>query len=552
MLRVQFLLLLYFVSLNVFALSARAGETTSNKFEKVFSEKRVSDRGHDFILREGINRLGEYEVRVIFALGKDQFSEETRTVLIGRAINVPAEFLRDANGAPILQPRRVTTWFMPKSLKPLAAFVALQTEDDPWPTALGVMRERIVSPGWFEAHVLGESLAASASLAFSHHKQFYQQINQEMIDLYDFTARTDELERLYPNDPFVQLNRQRIALAWQDIDRRMIDEKNFKLWLNAGGDVALMVFGAKVAGVVARVAGRAGGVVLRASHVNEVLAKLSGQLTKSVKFSTLRALKRLKLPVAALAPLALAAQVTKLTAHEVVRQCIGFLEAQGLIGRFALRSMGLISGLAKGGLREIKYVGLAQTLQVAAEVSLRPQDLFDPNPIVMSQKMLGDKDFVQNVAYMTNETFWMAGAGHKFGAGWKALAVGGVIALADSVTMSILIKGETKPQRVAFDTGWETTIGNMQTSVLDSWALQAARRAAIATGSAHLRLAGYLVAIVDQSAGYLGYAKLTHWIERSAGPSSVGHAAAKEEKQKETDEIQNPKLKLIPIYVPAA
>jgi hypothetical protein len=205
-------------------------------------------------------------------------------------------------------------------------------------------------------------------------------------------------------------------------------------------------------------------------------------------------------------------------------------------------------------------LALTQSLQVAVEVAARPEDLFDTNPIVMAEKLGNDEDFVQNLAYMTNESFWMAGIARHFGAGrLKAFAYAGMLAVTDSIAMNLLIKGEANPVRIAADTAWESIVGNLQTTVVDSSSLRFFEGLSIRRNNPKLVLIGYAIAVTNQAAGYFAYAKFTQAIEKNGSGTSkqddtksLSPGKQNQDVAPQGDEIQNQQILLIPVLAEAS
>lgn len=520
------------------AAAAGMDSSPSSRKPQLLKTRQVSDRTKTYTLEEYFNSRGQYEVRVILNEERWYAPTSQRTILIGRAIDVPSALTQKLSERDSVQPRKVTTWFIPMSLQILQPIEYLQSGDDPWPTARSLIENKLNTDNRWYSWVLFESIAPQLSLAISHSTEFFEQIKQEQIDLYDLEIRLKHLELQSPNDPFIPIARAVLAEGWQSVHDRVRNEKTRTYWMYAAADVALTATAAKAFSIANRWLSPAtqalsdsavGKAVANAySNLNEALQKKASQAAAKVQKSS-------KVLAAGTARLGF----IRLTAKEKVSRSIDYLQARSVIARVALKGMGHVTGVVKSGVAAMPYIALTQTTQIIAETLARPDDLFDSNPLVMARKMANDEDFVQNVAYMTNETFWMAGVNNYLDTAKKKIAICGAIGLVDSVTMALVIKGEANPIRVGFDAGWEAVIGNVQ-ALADTSAIVYFQRLAEKTGNSKLRLLGYVIALVDQGVGYFGYAMVSRMVDDISTPTPVPPA-----------QNSAPQLKLIPVMGPA-
>lgn len=527
------------------AVAAPLAQTTASA--RLIQTREVSDGKRHFTLQELYNARGEYEVRVL--LNEERWFAPTshRTLLVGRAIDVPEALTKGLRGADALRPKRITTWFIPTSLQILNPIEFLQTGDDPWPTALSVIQSKLNTENRWYSWVLIESIAPQISLAISHTTDFFAAIKEEQMDLLDFEIRLGHLELTHPDDPLIPIGRQVLVEGWASIRDRVRNEKTKDVWLYAAGDVALTVTAGKVFALVGKWLGGAT-TTFSKSALGKTVASSYERLSDSLQTKAASVASRLKHVSSPMTAEALGrVAFVHLPIKQKVIQSIAALEQRSAVARTAIKGMGMFAGLIRSGVAELPYIGLAQMMQVVAETAARPEDLFDPNPIVMAKKMAGDADFIQNVAYMTNETFWMAGANHYLNSAKKKIAICGAIGLVDSVTMSLLIKGEANPRRIAFDSGWEAAIGNIQT-LIDTTSIAYFHNLAVKTKNPKLRLLGYVVAFVDQGAGYFGYAAISRMVDPSA--KSEAPSPVREPSSSQETPAAPPSLKLIPVLGP--
>jgi hypothetical protein len=190
---------------------------------------------------------------------------------------------------------------------------------------------------------------------------------------------------------------------------------------------------------------------------------------------------------------------------------------------------------AKAGLKNWKYGLMTQSIQLLTESVANREEVFDPNPIIMTKKIISNKEMMHNLGYMGNETFWTSGISTLNGNNTKrAYLICGVFSFVDSSAMNFFFKKEFDPKRVTLDTGWEILVGNFQTSQIDIPALDRYERAATQQGKPNLRLVGYAIAIADQTVGYFSYNKASEMVESS----------------KDDEKALKPDVKLIPILAP--
>ena len=122
-------------------------------------------------------------------------------------------------------------------------------------------------------------------------------------------------------------------------------------------------------------------------------------------------------------------------------------------------------------------------MQLIAETVSRKDTLFDPSPIVLAKNIFSDKEMLQNMSYMSLETFMKAGVSSSDPNLKRRMMVCGVLSFTNSNA-----------------------------------------------------ILGYAVAMVDQLAGYYTYSQVTKRFEESRAS-----------KQPKSGEKQGPKLVLLPI-----
>jgi hypothetical protein len=209
-----------------------------------------------------------------------------------------------------------------------------------------------------------------------------------------------------------------------------------------------------------------------------------------------------------------------------------FLKARGILSERLIGIMKNVGQVYKRGLFDNwKYVAQTQFLQVLAEAYSRREMIYDPNPFVMAKNLFTNKDFLQNLAYMSHETVLMAGIASGPGSLKRKYLITGAVSFVDSAAMNVFIRGgNVDPNRMYLDTGWEVVVGNLQTQV-DFMALKYFDQLAVTKKNPKLRLLGYAVAMVDQFVGFTAYSKATDAVN-------------------EKSSVSKPSLALVPVMAP--
>ncbi len=476
--------------------------------------REVSYGVRNYELIELTNNLGEYEVRVLLKEERWGLPDTQRTILIGREII--SQFTPNS--------RRVSHWFVPLDYESQTPIEMYQRDDDPWPTAREIIRQHVETNNRWLAWIMFETLTSSLSLTVGHKNDVLTQIQQEQLTLLDLEIRTNHLAKQNPHDPFLPAARSLIADGWIAMVARLHDEGTRKIWLYALGDVALVAAAGKVAQVAERVIGSATSQ-MAVTRVGQALQNSYQKIVQVTKGRAARAAALSKRSHHMMTEAAARAVIVKASLQAQISFAIHYLQQRSILARAVTTGLRSVVTTAGYGLGEIRYLAISQIIQVAMEAAVRPEDLFDWNPIIMGKKMMNDQEFRQNVAYMANESFWMAGVASlpksSFG---KRFVVCGAIGLVDSVAMSWLVKGEPDPKRIALDTTWEVLVGNAQT-LFDITVLQYFGSLAIKNNNPKLKLVGYLITMVDQATGYYGYAKVTSLL-RANGSDLTTTAAA--------------------------
>jgi hypothetical protein len=502
----------------------------------------IYEDGRHWILNEYTNEMGEHEVSIAIREDWAIFPDSYYTVLIGRSINGT---------------KKIDIWFIPSAEGILKVVKTPKAHQQSlWTSARWVIQNEMnVADRWF-AWVAINYLGRSMSIAVSHDYTFFEQIKREELNLLDLEYRLETLSKKKPNDPLLKAGYQIIYTGWQSIQSKIHTEKSQSIWMYAAGDVALAWLGAKLIQSVGRWLGAAGTQFIEKYSLtqSEMYKALQGFLERwhskvNDKVDSLK-LKLTSKKTPLIETKAGHWVYTHLPTPVQVSTMVTALETKSAIARTVGKVFSELLTTVKSGLSEAKYIALTQSLQIAGELAARPEDLFDPNPIVMTKKMSQDKDFVQNFLYMSNETFWMAAIASRFQSSLKKrFALCGLLAATDSTFMNLVVKGNVDSGRVAVDSGWEILVGNLQTQI-DISSLRYFEGLALRKGNPKLKLLGYVVALVDQGLGYYGYAKASHYYEHQflRSPQKPLTPPNSEELPTPSGPIQVASLKLIPVF----
>jgi hypothetical protein len=174
-------------------------------------------------------------------------------------------------------------------------------------------------------------------------------------------------------------------------------------------------------------------------------------------------------------------------------------------------------GVFNGAKAEWKYLALNASIQTGAEAFARYDQIKDENPLKMAENLLTNKDFQQNVGFMTLDTVLMTGLSRNLKTTKAKFAACGMVALHNSSVINFVVKDENDYKRVALDTSWEMIIGNAQVQ-MDLAALTFFEKLAQKKNNPKLRLLGYAFVMVDQAAGYFSYSKASEMIDKKPNP----------------------------------
>ena len=168
--------------------------------------------------------------------------------------------------------------------------------------------------------------------------------------------------------------------------------------------------------------------------------------------------------------------------------------------------------IVKGAAYEWKYIAMNTSVQLGAEAMARYDEIYDENPVTMANNLITNPDVVQNVGFMATDTILMTGISKNLKTTKARFMASGAVAITNSSVVNFGLSDDANISRVAFDTAWETIIGNAQVQI-DLKALEHFEKLAQKNNNPKIKLVGYAIALVDMGVGYFTYSKATSLIE---------------------------------------
>lgn len=199
--------------------------------------------------------------------------------------------------------------------------------------------------------------------------------------------------------------------------------------------------------------------------------------------------------------------------------------------------------IVKGAASEWKYITMNTSVQLGAEAVARYDEIYDENPVIMANNLITNPEVIQNVGFMATDTILMTGISKNLKTTKARFMASGAVAITNSSIVNFGLSDDANIGRVAFDTAWETIIGNAQVQI-DLKALEHFEKMAQKKNNPKIKLVGYAVALVDMGIGYFTYSKATSMIEESETKPET-------ENTKEKSQNNGQEVMLIPILANA-
>ncbi len=503
--------------------AARADSTQPSSGYVEIARHEVTLSGHQIpiVIHRGANANGELEWVVEITELRSFWPDWRVNVAWGRDLD--ADGLADA-------------WFASDGQGTLRSWEWVSSRPDAWDVIEPLLRDEMKLERKMPLAVFLGSLVSNFTFSGANTDRSIAKLQKMQIDVMDLEIRAERLRRIDQRNPLLAHLYKTISAGWGEIaDTAGTTEiRNQILWGVA--DVVAVLVGGTVVRVLAlpakwlapRIAETGFGQMSEAFYQKY----LSGVLAKA-KASAEAARHSLGTEAAVQSGKALG----KLTASQMVEFSVRGLHAERKLMRAAKRVVVHAARGLKGGLKEMPYIGATSGLQVAIEVALRRETIFHPNPVVLGENIVGNKDLMQNVSFMTLETLIFAGVTAVTPSLAKRMIICGAFAVVNSTTMGWFIKGNMDPKRAALDAGWEASVGNAQVQI-DLAALTYFHHLAQTKGNPKLRLLGYGVVLLTSTANYAGYGIASQAYEKNKNNPKV-------------DVQPEPQIELVPIYAMA-
>jgi hypothetical protein len=349
--------------------------------------------------------------------------------------------------------------------------------------------------------------ATLSKLTFSSSSEddLQREIVGQELDLRDLEIRTARLSKQWPEDrehleTLLQM-RETISAGWNELIQEMHTDVTRNRFLYGSADVALGLASAGTAKILGK--GVEWALPRAAAAAPAWAVSAYNATVDSMSEAWSRAGRAVGWPV-----VAGAAQILRETAAQRISLLVRGLNSREQIASIFARSIDVLGKVAKGALRQWKYIASTQALELGVEIYERRDQLFSANPVVFAKRVFTDKDLLEDVGFMTWDSTLATGISQADPNVKRRMVICGVISLMNSEGASFLVKKEPDKIRTGIDTSWEMVVGNIETQV-DLKALSTFEALSEKSGNPRLKLLGYAAAFVDDGLGYWAYEKVT-------------------------------------------
>jgi len=180
---------------------------------------------------------------------------------------------------------------------------------------------------------------------------------------------------------------------------------------------------------------------------------------------------------------------------------------------YAIKGTGTAANAAAHA--EWPYILGMAGIQLTSETVTHVNEVWDPNPAVLSKNVLSNSEIMKNVQFMSRSAIMMTTATYGIQNRKVRMVACGFIALTHSLVANIWLKDDKDPtnlHRLSLDTGWEAIIGNSQVQ-FDTWIIQKYKNKAVTSKIPKLRFVGWVAMIAEQAVMFGVYSKLTQWLD---------------------------------------
>ena len=469
------------------------------------------------------NHNGEFEVR-IEAAGIPRFASKINPVIgFGRDI--------DGNG-------KIDSWFL--ITKQGIDLVRLEGSDPTGTDVLGdILVKKYRSTFTMYASSAASSLLSYLFLSVSAGVDVQEEYYRDWMDLEEMRIQfEDDMANFGSAYTYnqIQYHHELISMGFKDLANRMETFGKKTFWGYAFADIGLWITGGVVLNWGAKILAKVGLIASETAFVTTVKETLIGffEKQKVAIESRLSVLKEKVASTKAKFGMKVAEKevVTALTIATYKKALTATIKSQKMKQRLRLylaKSIKWPKKILIGAKSEWQYIALNTGVQMGSEAVARYDEIYDPNPLVMAKNLATNPEVIQNVGFMTTDTVLMTGISKNLKTTKARFMASGAVAITNSSVVNFALKNEANISRVAFDTAWETVVGNAQVQI-DLKALEYFEKMALKKGNPKLKLVGYAVALVDMGVGYVTYSKVTSALEK-----------------KETPPVAEPKLMLVPV-----
>jgi hypothetical protein len=529
------LLVFLLSSYSFFSFSARADEMITH-------EVLQTPQGlQHFTLHRGVNANGEMEVQIEHDEIRKLFPGETRhVVLYGRDL--------DGDG-------KVDAWFYPgksgiiesvdtgEKVRPLkdsdtdsasrAATDLSQPDPQAWEQATQIILQQSAYENRWISGIVAEGILSRISVTDSVITNLKNELTPEEIDLRDMEIRTDRLASADPMNPELTTLYAAQANGWAGISEELSEQGIRDSYLYAASDIALYASGAVIARGLGSLMEWISPRMLQSapalwagsafdslqSAFSDAAANASQKLSEhaqrlGVDLDALQKIKSsLAIPLRVSGNAAGAIALKEFFSERLPLLIRGLAERSKMSWLLA-KTFSFSKGILKGVSLQWKYLVATQTVELGTEIYQRRDTLYSPNPIIFAKNVMTNKDLIQDMSFMTLDNSLQMGASAADSNMKRRMAIAAAFSFTDSTVVNVLINRSDDMTRTAMDTGWQMSVGNLQTQI-DVVALQSFEKIATRTDNPKLKLIGYAIGLINDNVGNAVYEHITEKYEQS-------------------------------------
>lgn len=522
---------IFLVSCLIFGLGAEtvtAAVISTDQVTELHNLVTKSDDSIRYRLDYFLNKYGDRELQVSLIESHWLAKDTTIVVLRGRDL--------DSDGL-------IETWFYTDGAV-IRSFRKKPESADAWPVVSEILNKHSMDEARWISTLIAREIITRLSVTIDGELQDMKKLEEQQIDLMDLDYKIADLEIKSPDSAVLNDLKHLSDKSWlayvHQITSGAVEDRTKR----AMGDVALAMAGnAALRGVKFLAVKSLGSEMLTGIKIN--LGKILSQKTFTVE--------KINSKVIAATPL-IHAKIAKptVTAFRSVAEALRWFGSGKIFHSKFVKEAGHYLKAIKGNLA---YTAMSETIQLAVESFeagyWTPSDM----PLILDHPVQSVKDFgtqvinnehiLQNMGYMTLQTTFNASAYDRLkenGYGFKArYATSAAVTLVDATTVNIFILRKDDYKRLAFDTGWELSIGISQI-LLDKFFEEKSEHFADKFKNKKLVYVGWMLKAINQSLGYIAYSKTTHHL--------FGHSKPEEKEHDKKEQGPLPVV-VVPVYAPA-